>query len=403
MKIIIVGPAYPLRGGIAHFNALLASHLSARHTVEVVTFKRQYPAFLFPGKTQEEVGGMSHTTPAPQLLDSINPLNWLRVGSILRERNADLVLFTYWLPFFAPCYGTIARKVKRNRKTKILFLCHNILPHERRPGDIALTRYAFRRADFFLVQSDAVESDLLKLFPHAIYRKTPHPVYEIFGDPIPKDEARRRLGILARNVILFFGYVRQYKGLMVLIDAMKMIADYRLSVPPKAGRDLDPTYGRIGEIVRRTPLGGDVLLLAVGEFYDDEKKYRRKVRDLNLESCVRFVSEYVPNDRVRLYFSAADVVVLPYRSATQSGIIQIAYNFDKPVITTNVGGLSEVVINGKTGFVVPPDNPDALAGAITKFYEENRENEFASNVRREKERFSWDNLVAAIEDIMRKN
>lgn len=367
MKIIIVSTAFPLRGGIAHFNALLASHLGKRHTVETITFKRQYPSILFPGKTQEESGDGIPTVPAPQLIDSINPFNWIRVGREIRKWKPDLLIFKYWLPFFGPCFGTIAKVAKRGTNTKVLFICDNIIPHERRPGDILFTKYAFKQADYFIVQSDAVEKELQHYFPGSKYRKVPHPVYEIFGQPVTKDEARRILGISAKNVILYFGYVRAYKGLMVLIDAMMNIEE--------------------------------VHLLIVGEFYDDESKYRSRVQELNLASRVQFVPDYVPNDRVRLYFSAADVVVLPYLSATQSGIAQIAYNFDKPIITTNVGGLAEVVIDGKTGFVVPPNNSRTLADAILRFYTEHQEIEFVANVKIEKTKYSWKNFVEAIESL----
>jgi glycosyltransferase involved in cell wall biosynthesis len=375
MKIVIVGTAYPLRGGIAHFNALLAEHLSKRHTVETITFKRQYPRMFFPGKTQDETGGASHAKPAPQLIDSINPFNWIRVAGMIREKKPDLLIFKYWLPFFGPCFGTIAKFAKRGTATKVLFVCDNVIPHERRPGDGVFTRYAFRHADYFIVQSEAVERDLLQLNPRAVYRKIPHPVYEIFGESIPKGEARKLLGIDAENVMLFFGYVRPYKGLMVLLEAMKELVN-----------------GKWQE-------ENDVLLLAVGEFYDDEAKYRQKVKDLHLESRIRFVSDYVPNDTVRLYFSAADVVILPYLSATQSGITQIAYNFDKPVIATDVGGLAEVVIDEKTGFIIPPDNPEELAGAIRKFYTERKEEEFSTNVKVEKKKYSWENFVRQIEEM----
>ena len=370
MNIVIVGTAYPLRGGIAHYNALLASHLAKHHNVETITFIRQYPKLLFPGTTQEETGGISDVKPAPQLVDSINPFNWLSVAKEIRTRKPDLLIFKYWLPFFGPCFGTIAKFAKRNTNTKVLFICDNIIPHERRPGDVLFTRYAFNQADFFIVQSDAVEKELNKHFPRAVYRKVPHPVYENFGMPIPKQEARAKLGIKEKRVLLYFGYVRAYKGLLTLIDAMKRIPD--------------------------------TLLLAVGEFYDDESKYRQKVKDLNLESCIKFVSEYVPNEKVATYFSAADVVVLPYLSATQSGIVQIAYNFNKPVIATNVGGLAETVIDGKAGFVAQPNNPESLASCIQRFYNENKEREFVTNVMQEKKKYSWDAMVEAIEELTKR-
>jgi glycosyltransferase involved in cell wall biosynthesis len=375
VNIIIVGTAYPLRGGIAHFNALLASHLGVRHNVEIITFKRQYPKLLFPGKTQEEVGNLSGVQPSPQLIDSINPFNWIRVAKKIRERKPDLLIFKYWLPFFGPCFGTIAKIVKRQTNAKVLFVCDNIIPHERRPGDIVFTKYAFKQVDYFIVQSGAVENDLIKYFPGALYRKVPHPVYENFGLPIPKNQARASLGISAKKVILYFGYVRAYKGLMVLIDAMKEIRESRLSI-------------------------GELLLLAVGEFYDDEAKYRQKVKNLNLEPYIKFVSDYIPNEQVATYFSASDVVVLPYLSATQSGIIQIGYNFDKPVIATNVGGLAEVVVDNKTGFIVSPNDPRMLADAIIRFYDEQRETEFINNVKEEKVKYSWDNLVRNIEELV---
>jgi D-inositol-3-phosphate glycosyltransferase len=373
MKIIIVGTAYPLRGGIAHFNALLASHLAGRHAVETITFKRQYPRFLFPGSTQEEQGSPMNAAPAPQLVDSINPLNWASVGRLIRRKKPDLLIFKYWLPFFGPCFGTIASTARQNPGTKVLFICDNIIPHERRPGDLLFTRYAFKRADYFIVQSDAVERDLLKYFPRAVYKKVPHPVYENFGAALPVVEARRQLGISSKKVVLFFGYIRAYKGLRVLIDALRLVND-------RAGAE-------------------KVTALVVGEFYDDEQKYRDRAAELNLTEDIRFVSAYVPNDNVALYFSAADVVVLPYLSATQSGIAQIAYNFEKPLIVTNVGGLAEVVRDGETGTVIPPGSPEALAKAIEDFFRPGIADRYAKAVRVEKAKYSWDNFVEAIESL----
>ena len=368
MKIVILGTAFPLRGGIAHFNALLAEHLSKRHFVDTITFKRQYPKILFPGTSQDEQGGGITAPPAPQLIDSINPLNWLSVAAEVRKRKPDLIIFKYWLPFFGPCFGTIAKYAKKGSSMKAIYICDNIIPHERRPGDLAFTKYAFAQADGFIVQSDAVERDLKKYFPKARYRKVAHPVYENFGKGIPKDDARKALSITSKKTILYFGYVRAYKGLMVLIEAMKDLPD--------------------------------VHLLAVGEFYDDEAKYRNRVAELGLAERITFVSSYVPNEDVGRYFSAADAVVLPYLSATQSGIIQIAYNFDKPVIATNVGGLAEVVIDGKTGFIVPPNDPKALAAAIGRYYNERREKEFSSNVYTEKKKYSWSNFTESIEELV---
>lgn len=370
MKILILGTAYPLRGGIAHYNALLASALGTRHKVETITFKRQYPKLLFPGKTQQETGEVPNTMPAPELIDSINPLNWIRVAREVRSRRADLLIFKYWLPFFGPCFGTIAKFSKWGTGTKVLFICDNVIPHERRPGDRLLTWYAFRQADYFIVQSDAVERDLKAFWPGAVYKNVPHPVYNIFGQAVDKSQARATLKLQAKHVLLFFGYIRLYKGLHVLLEAMAKIL-HRL----------------------------DLQLVVVGEFYDDEEKYRAQIKRLGLERHVVVESDYVPNERVNLYFSAADVVVLPYISATQSGIAQIAYNFDKPVIATSVGGLGEVVRDSVTGYLVPPNDPDSLAESIVRFYREDREAAFSANVQIEKKKYTWEALVNAIEEL----
>lgn len=370
MNILILGTAYPLRGGIAHYNALLYSHLKKRHNVSLVSFKRQYPKMFFPGKSQEESGDPGIPVTSEQMIDSINPFNWIRVGLTLRKRNADVVIFKYWLPFFGPCLGTICALIKWRRATHVLAICDNVIPHERRLGDIVFTKYVFRFVDSFIVQSDTVEKDLLSLVDEPHYKKVPHPVYEIFGKKISKDEAKKRLTITDEKVILFFGYIRKYKGLHTLIDAMKIVK----------------------ESLR-------VKLFVVGEFYDDEEAYRWHISDAQVRDVIDVVSDYVPNEKVGEYFSAADVVVLPYLSATQSGIAQIAYNFDKPVIATNVGGLAEVVVDDVSGIVVPPNNPQALAGAIQKFYKENLEARLSSGAAQEKKKYSWNAMVDAIEEL----
>jgi glycosyltransferase involved in cell wall biosynthesis len=370
MKIVIVSTAYPLRGGIAHYIALLYKHLSERHDVEIVTFSRQYPKLLFPGTTQEERGGGGSVVPSEQLIDSINPLTWHSAARAIALKKPDLLIFKYWLPFFGPCFGTISMFVRRWTGAKTLFICDNVVPHEKRIGDTAFTRYAFRYVDYFIVQSKAVEHDLNAFQPRARYKLAPHPVYEIFGKSLLKANARAKLGLTDKRVILFFGYIRRYKGLHTLLDAM-------------------PT------ILEKVKL----KLLVVGEFYDDEEKYRQQIADSRLQNDVVLHAEYVANEQVGLYFSACDVVVLPYVSATQSGIVQIAYQFDKPVIATDVGGLAEVVLNEKTGFIVPPQQPTAVANAVLRFYQEKREKEFVRNVKKEKKKYSWDAMVDAIEEL----
>jgi len=373
MKIIIVGTAHPFRGGIAHFNALLYRGLSLRNDVEIVTFTRQYPAFLFPGKTQTEIDDTySFLVPAEALVDSVNPFNWIAIGRRLRARRPDLVVFRYWLPFFGPCFGTIARVLKRGTTSKVIFVCDNVIPHEKRPGDLLFTRYAFGPADAFIVQSGAVERDLLSLFPEAHYRLVPHPVYNGFGAAVPRADARTRLGTTATNILLFFGYVRKYKGLRTLLDAMVLLK------------------GRL-----------DLHLMVVGEFYDSEKRYHEMIRTGGLEEMVTVQSAYVPNDDVKYYFSAADAVVLPYSSATQSGIAQIAFNFDTPVIATTVGGLAETVRDGETGILVPPDDPGALAEGIIRFFTAVDRTLMGAHVREEKKKYSWDAMCRSIEELAR--
>jgi len=373
MKVLVLGTAYPWRGGIAHYIGLLAKYLSACFSVDVVTFSRQYPKLFFPGKSQNELGDFGVPLHTEMLIDSINPLNWIRVGLKLMRRNYDVVIFKYWLPFFGPCFGTICHIIKFKKNTIVLAICDNVIPHERRIGDKLFTCYAFSSVDGFLVQSDAVAKDLKRLLPDAKYCRVEHPVYEIFGNAIDKSEARANLGLKNDRIILFFGYIRSYKGLDILLEAMNIIL-----------------------------LHIDVQLLVIGEFYEDEERYHELTKTLGVAHRVNFVSEYAPNDKVALYFSAADCVVLPYRSATQSGIVQIAYNFNKPVIVTQVGGLAEVVKDGVTGFIVPPDDPIALADAVIKFYSSNYEQQFFEEIQHEKKRFSWQTLVDNIDAFVKE-
>jgi glycosyltransferase involved in cell wall biosynthesis len=370
MKIVIIGTAYPYRGGLAHYNAILYRHLSLRHSVRIFTFTRQYPRILFPGKSQEDENAQEIKIPTAQAIDSINPLTWWEVGRRVRELKPECVVIKYWMPFFAPCFGAISRLIRSNDYTKVIFICDNIIPHEKFPFGQSLTRYAFSAIDGAIVQSDAVEKELLQLFPRLPYKKVPHPIYEIYGVRDSKENARAALGLSQEHVILFFGFVRPYKGLKTLIHALPLV---KKSVP--------------------------IHLVIAGEFYEDEKKYRLMIHDLGMDTDVTIRSDYIPQPDVGKYFSACDCVVLPYTSATQSGIVQIAYQFDRPVIVTNVGGLSEVVLDGITGYTVPSDNPTALAEAIIKFYMENKESEFVQNVEKEKQKYSWDAMVSAIEEL----
>ncbi len=342
--------------------------------MQIVSLTRQYPSILFPGKTQIDPGKPLFNVPTVPMIDTINPISWFRAARYIVSQKPDVIIFRYWMPFFAPCFGSIVRLVKRKIKTQVIFICDNIIPHEKRPGDIALTKYAFHSVDSFVVLSKTVEEDLHRFVPKARYILSPLPLFNVFGELQPKKESKLKLGISEDHVMLFFGYVRAYKGLDVLLDAMPLILKKMSAV-----------------------------LLIAGEFYEDEEKYRNKIRHLGLEEHIRLYSDYIPNEEISSYFSAADVVVLPYVSATQSAIVPVAYHFNKPVIVTDVGGLSEVVKNGRTGFIVPPQNPQAFADAVVRFYEEKREDEFASNINEEKKKYGWGVFIEKLEGLMNQN
>ncbi|MEM8600316.1 MAG: glycosyltransferase [Bacteroidota bacterium] len=377
LRIALVGPAPPYRGGIAHFLVSTAKRLRGRgHAVEVVTFTRQYPELLFPGKTQYAESEPANDGPqAMRLLDSIGPRSWWRTARHLRAWQPDVVVFMQWMPFFAPAFGTVARQVRKDG-ARVLAVVHNALPHEPRPGDHALMRYLLRAVDGLVVLSDSVRSDLARLGvdeTQTPVRQVRHPVYDHFGDPLPQAEARRRLSLPHdAPVLLFFGFVRAYKGLGVLLDAM-----------PK--------------VLERVP---EARLVVAGEFYEDEAAYRERAAVLG--DAVRFDADYIPDAEVATYFSAADVVVQPYRSATQSGVAQIAFHFARPVVTTDVGGLAETVPNGEAGLVVPPEAPKALAAALVRFFEDDLGDTLAAGVRRERARYSWDHLLDALEALSQR-
>lgn len=378
MKFSYISTFFPLRGGIAHFNTLLYRELVTRgHQLKAITFSRQYPKLFFPGKTQEESGGGEDIfkTHAEVLLDSINPFSWIRVGLHVRKDAPNILLFKYWITFFAPSYFTVSLVAKAFRKTKVIFILDNFFPHERRPGDALLHALATRTADGYIAMSDKVEQDLQKHLPDAPYVKAPHPVYNIFGDAIAKTAARALLGLNPNEkVILFFGYIRKYKGLDLLLDALP-------------------------QILKKHP---DLKLLVAGEFYGDEEEYRKKIGDLGLWEHILLKSDYIPNHEVARYFCAADCIVLPYRSATQSGIAQIAYHFERPAIATNVGGLKEVVLDGKTGILSPNSKPEEIAKAVIRFYEASGKVDFVKHICEEKKKYSWENFASAIEQLAEK-
>ena len=368
MKICVIGPTYPFRGGIAHYTTLLVKNLRKKHDVVFFSFKRQYPQFLFPGRTQIDNSKVIIKVEAKPIFDSMNPYSWLAMFYKVKKLRPELLIFNWVSFFFAIQFAIIAFLTRKFTRTKVLMICHNVKQHEARPGEKVPTKLAFKNADYFIVHSVEDSNNLKQLVPNALVKKTFHPTYNFFKfENIEKSEAQNKLCV-SGNVILYFGFVREYKGLMYLIWALPMVLEKV-----------------------------DVHLLVVGEFWEDKRKYLEQIKNLKIGENITIVDRYIPNEEVGLYFSAADTVVLPYISATQSGIAQIAFGLNKPVITTNVGGIPEVVEDGKTGFIVPPQNSKALADAIIHFYENKNEEEFVNNIIKEREKFSWDRMVEVIE------
>lgn len=375
MKIALIGPSYPYRGGIAHHTNMLATTLRNQgHTVHLITFKRQYPKFLYPGAFQEETGGGTGIE-SERLIDSMNPLNWFRVGRELRRRKYDLYVFRFWIPLFGPVFGTIARLVGGGKSSgKVLTLLDNLFPHEKRPGDNFFRKLQFRYCNMAITQSSTVSKQFREHFPAIPETMLPHPVYENFGDPLEQDEARRRIGLGDVPTLLFFGFVRAYKGLDLLLEAMPAI-------------------------LQRIP---NARLLVVGEFFGDPQPYLDIIQQHHLGEHVQIHDEYVPTEQVALWFSAADLLVLPYRSATNSGIVQIGYNFALPSVVTDVGSLSEVVIHKKTGFVVPNAEPETLAGAVEEALAPGQHEQLATNIVEERKKYSWDAFAQGLVQFVSK-
>lgn len=371
-KIILIGSAHPYRGGLAAYNERLAEALQeAGHEVTIYTFTLQYPNFLFPGKTQFTTEAASAKITIKRKVNSINPLNWIIVGNEIKRLKPDILLIKYWLPFMGPCFGTIARLAKKNRHTKVISILDNVVPHEKRVGDVAFTKYYIGSSDAFIGMSQTVLDDL-KLFdnkkPSAF---NPHPLFDNFGKPVPKEQAKQLLGLDAgTNYMLFFGFIRDYKGLDLLLEAF---ADERLQKIK-------------------------LKLIIAGEFYSDKKKYDDLIDNYNLKDRLVLKTDFIPDSEVFKYFCAADIVVQPYKHATQSGVTQIAYQFNKPMIVTNVGGLAEIVPDGKAGYVVEP-SPTAIANAIFDFYSANKENFFIDGIKQIRPRFEWGAMVRTIEKL----
>ena len=375
MNIISLGPAHPYRGGLASFNDRLAQQFTEEgHEIEILTFRLQYPRILFPGKTQYTDAPPPEGIKITRLMNSINPFNWISAGLHIKRARPDILLIRYWLPFMAPCLGTIARIARSNRHTVVICIFDNVVPHEKRPGDRLLTKYFTGSIDGGIVMSGSVSDELNSFRSGIPVRLNPHPLFDNYGRPVSRDEALAALHLDSDyRYLLFFGFIRAYKGLDLLI---KSFADKRL---------------------RKKKL----KLIIAGEFYEDDTPYRQLIKLYDLEKDVIIHDHFISDNKVPLYFSAADLVVQPYKSATQSGVTQIAFHYEKPMLVTDVGGLREIVADKVCGYVVQPQ-PEDIAEAIIDYFENNRQEEFTEGVKMEKEKFSWDKMTASIIEVYRK-
>ncbi|MFQ5717140.1 MAG: glycosyltransferase [Nitrospinales bacterium] len=377
MKIALIGLTFPYRGGISHFTTTLFRYLQKKHSVRLISFSRLYPDLLFPGKTQFDFSGSAFKVSdaaTAAAIDTVNPFTWIKTFLFIKRFRPRKVVFMWWSPVLAPCYFAIATLLKWFGASQSIFYCHNVFPHENNFLARRLTRLALGAADGFLTHADSDAATLRRVFPGVPAKKTFHPLYDIFPKKgISQKDARKALAMDERsNVILFFGHIRKYKGLDILIKALSKVA-----------KELD------------------CALVIAGEFYEPKEKYLRIISEEGLEKNIVVHDRYIANDAMETYFAAADILALPYRSGSQSGVVQIAYHFGKPVVSTQVGGLPEVVEPGRTGYLVPPENPHALAEAILRFYQERGAIDFAANIQTYKTKFSWDSAVEAIEGLPR--
>lgn len=363
MRISLIGPFPPYRGGISDFNLSLSKELKKSHDLQIINFSTLYPKILFPGNTQLKAE-VDTSIKSVRILSSINPFTWIKTVKKIIDFQPEIVIIHYWMPFFAPLFHKIIVSLKKKKNVKIIAICHNLIPHENHSIYKGFTKRLINKIDRFMVMSESVESDLVKFIPNAKYKLTPHPIYDIFGNTIDKITARQNLGITAKNVILYFGLIREYKGLDILLNSI-----------PKIKQKLT-----------------DFIVIVAGECYDKIQKYSLIVESLKIQDFVDLRLKFIPDSEIASYFSAADVVALPYRTATQSGITQIAYNFNRPVIVSNVGGLAEIVPSGKTGYVVRPQS-DEFAKAIINFFKDDKFAEFSYNIQTHKQLFSWEIFV----------
>lgn len=374
MRIAVVGPTYPFRGGISHYNTLLCEHLQKHHEVRLFTFRRQYPRWLFPGRDDRDPSERPLQTSNTPMLDPINPLSWWQTARQVVAIKSDLLILHWWVTFWALPFATIAQIVRR-QGVPVVYLCHNVLPHEEKLWDRVLARLALSQGSRFIVMAKAEERRLKALLPGAIVHQIFLPSYAALAEverPLLPQEARRRLNLdPARPVALFFGFVRAYKGLRFLLEAM-----------PKVLAQIE------------------IYLLIVGEFWEDKQEYLELISHLGVGKAVTIVDRYVTNEEMAVYFSAADVVVLPYIDVTQSAVVQLAYGFGKPVITTTIGDLPDVVEHQQTGLIVPPANPAALATALKHFFCQGLHQPMREAILSRQDKFSWTHLEGLLDKIV---
>lgn len=371
MRIAIIGPAWPLRGGIANFNEALARALQKEgHQVRLFSFSLQYPGFLFPGKTQFESGATPADLDIDTCINSVNPISWRKCSKKIKAYQPDLVLVRFWLPFMGPALGSICKSLRK--KIPVIAITDNVIPHEGRPGDRVFTSYFLKQCHGFIAMSQSVLSDLDKFNVKGPKKLLAHPIYNIFGEAVDRKLALEKLGLDPDyNYLLFFGIIRKYKGLDILLEALSRVdaKKYRIK------------------------------LLIAGEFYDDDEPYKKFISDHQLEQVVVLHDHFIPSDEVKYYFSAASLVTQTYRTATQSGVTQIAYHFGKPMLVTDVGGLAETVPHGKVGYVTSTQ-PSVIASSIEDFFLHHREEEMIKNTQLESKRFEWSVFTQGIMDLL---
>ena len=372
VSILLIGPSYPFRGGISHYTTLLYKNLMKKHSVVFLSFKKQYPKFLFPGKTDRDKSQQPLKQDGTEhVLNPLNPLTFVDVLKKVKYYKPQLIIFQWWVIFWGPVFWIIAVISKVIIRTKVLFICHNVFEHEGSRIKRLLSKLFLSSGDYFIVHSEKDMRDLKDIIPHAFARKTFLPSFNVFNfNRLNQEKAKEELK-LKGNVLLFFGFIRKYKGLDYLLKAMPKIIE-----------------------------GINATLLIVGEFWSDKKEYLDSIDELKIKDKIVVIDKYVPNEEMELYFKACDLVVLPYISGTGSAIAQLAMGFAKPLVVTNAGCLPEIINDGKTGYVVESMNPDAIADAVIKYFKGSKQKEFSENIKKESYRFSWDNIVSEIEKLL---